>query len=530
MIKKFVDTLGTPAPMADISGVQSDKWQRLSPLSIIYFVIKHVVDTVKGGIQTFAFAPAAIIATTGDNRWFLLAIFALGSSVVLIIGSILSFLKFRFRIEGNKFLIRSGVFKRKRLSLNFDRIQNVGLIEPIYFRPFSLTIMAIESAGSSSEEVSLGGVPRTLAQAIRKHILDYKKDENNLEETATETTASTNDHASNEDILHTEEELLNHPVSELVRYGMSNNNVWVFAGIGAAFLSQIEWWESDFFTQLFDNGGATIGTGIIAITLFIIALVFTVLSILFLASILGSVIVNYKYRLTYAGDRFHRTRGLLERQETSLPKIKVQNITVAQPLIARLLRRSHITVGQIGFKSKKNQNRGKKFIIPSIQPDFIKNLTQLLYNSVQIHETPLKSISNKFIYRHVLFSALPAALIAAGLLSIAIDWLAIIPILAPIIAAPAIILRWKRYGYSTDGNTGLIQTGFLGHQKTIFPFHKVQSVKMTRTPGQLRYNLATLRVMLAGKTITIPYMPFEDAIEWRDRILYVVETSNEPWM
>lgn len=530
MIKKLADTLSTPAPAVDLSGVKSEKWQRLSPLSVIYFVIKHIVDTVKGGIQTFAFAPAAIIATTGDNRWFILAIFAAGSSVVLIAGSILSFLKFRFRIEDGKFLIRSGVFKRKRLSLNFDRIQNVGLSEPIYFRPFGLIIMALESAGSSSEEVSLGGVPRIHAQAIRKHILDYKKDERNLDDTASKAEVIDSNHVDNSSVSVAEEELLNHPISELIRYGMSNNNVWVFAGVGAAFMSQIEWWESDFFTQLFDNSGATIGTGIIAIALFIIALVFAVLSILFLASILGSVIVNYKYRLTYADGRFHRTRGLLERQETSLPKAKIQNITIAQPLIAKLLQRSHITVGQIGFKSKKNNNRGKKFVIPSTQQDFINSLTKRLYGNTNIHSVSLKKISRKFVHRHVLFSALPAALIVAGLMSLAVGLLAIIPLLAPVVAAPIIMLRWTRYGYATDGDTGLVQTGFFGHQKVVFPFHKVQSVQLTRTLGQLRYNLATLHIMLAGKTITIPYMAFEDANDWRNRILHTVETSNKPWM
>ncbi|WP_262694775.1 PH domain-containing protein [Kordiimonas aquimaris] len=528
MIKKLATVLSAPAPLMDLSSVQSDKWQRLSPLSIIYFVIKNVVDTVKGGIQTFAIAPAAILATTGENRWLFFALFALGSSLALIIGSILSYINFKFRIEGNKFLIRSGVFKRKRLTLNFDRIQNIAFREPIYFRPFNLIILALESAGSSAEEVSLGGVPRILGQAIRKHVLEYKESDQHVAEEKINTSSNVDPEIKT---THAEEELLQHPISELVRYGISNNNIWVFAGLLAAFLSQIDdWWLMDIVVDTADNVSAAAGAGLLIIALFIVASIFLILAALMIASVLGAVIVNYNYRLTYADGRFHRTRGLLERQETSLPEVKIQNIIIAQPLIAKLLRRSHITVGQIGFKSKKDNNRSKKFIIPSVQTNFINSLTQRLYVDTTIHQTILSNISKKFIVRHTLFSVMPIALIVAGFWVYPLGWLAVIPLLAPAFAAPLITLRWKRYGYATDDHVGLVQSGFFGLQKTIFPFHKVQSVRMTRTPGQLRHGLATLEIMLAGKTVTIPYMAHEDATHWRDRILYVVETSKEPWM
>lgn len=527
MIKKLTETLSASAPTDNIAEIKSDKWQRLSPLSIIYFVIKHIVDAVRGSIQTIAIAPAAIIATTGDNRWVILAVFALALSIGLIAISVVSFFKFRFRIEGDKFLIRSGVFVRKRLSLSFDRIQNVGFREPIYFRPFGLIIMGLESAGSSSEEVSLGGVSRALGQAIRKHILEYKvREQLTISEQNPVSQLNSTDNA----VRPVEEELLKQPISELVRYGLSNNNIWVFAGIGAALLSQMKWWESAILIDTFDSVEAFIGTGLIALTLLIMTGALLTLFLIMAASVVGAVIVNYNYRLTYADKRFHRTRGLLERQETSLPEVKIQNITIAQPLIAKLLQRSHITVGQIGFKSKNDNNRGKKFIIPSVQEDFSNALTQRLYAGTSIHRSKLNAISKKFIARHVLFSVLPIALIVAGFWIYPLGWLAVIPLFAPVVATPIIMLRWKRYGYADDGDVGLVQSGFFGHQKTVFPFHKVQSVQITRTPGQLRSGLATLRIMLAGKTAIIPYMANEDANQWRDRILYVVETTNKPWM
>ncbi len=46
---------------------QPDKWQRISPASIIYFVLKFLSAIVQNGIQ--AIAPvAAVLATAGENR------------------------------------------------------------------------------------------------------------------------------------------------------------------------------------------------------------------------------------------------------------------------------------------------------------------------------------------------------------------------------------------------------------------------------------------------------------------------------
>lgn len=502
---------------------QPDKWQRISPASIIYFVLKFISAIVQNGIQ--AIAPvAAVLATAGENRWFILGSIAVGAVVILLIGSVLSYLNFKFRIDKDAVLIRSGVLTRKRLSLSFDRIQNVAFREPIYFRPLELVILSIESAGSTSEEVNLAGVTRPLAEEIRQFVLEkVKKAETKKEEAKATTEAVT----KKETVV----DLLRLPVGELVRYGLSNNNIWVFAGIAAGATSQLDvLWESGFMETLFDSVGETVGTGIAAIATFVIFMALVILVLLMSASIIGSIIVNYRYHLTYHDGRYHRTRGLFERQETSVPEVKVQSLKIAQPVIARLLDRFHLTFNQVGFEGKQVPSKKSKFIVPSVQVPFYLNLTEKLFEGTQVLKQSLNAISDKFIVRHVVYSfGIPSLLVAVPWVA-NIGWKGLFPMLLPIIALPFVVLRKRRYGYATDGANGVIRRGLLGQTLTVFPFHKVQSIKVSQSPGQRSSGFADLKVKLAGHSMTVPYMKLEDARAWRAACLQKVRTSTKAWM
>lgn len=504
---------------------QSDKWQRISPASIIYFVLKFIAAVIQNGVQ--ALAPvAAVIATTGEQRWFILGMIATAGLVVLAVGAVLSFLNFKFRIDKDAVLIRSGVLTRKRLTLSFDRIQNVAFREPIYFRPFNLVVLTIESAGSTSEEVNLAGVPRPLAEEIRRFVLERAKQPASANSDAGASTEKQHT-VSNEPVV----DLLRQPIGELVRYGLSNNNVWVFAGIAAGALSQMDvLWESPFMGALFDSVGETVGTSLFAVATFILIIALFVLFLLMGASIIGAIIVNYRYHLTYHDGRYHRTRGLFERQETSVPETKVQSLKIAQPVIAMLLSRFHLTFNQVGFEGKQIPSKKATFIVPSVQPPFFKALSRRLFDDTDVLDRPLNAISNKYITRHVIYSFGIPSLLVAGLWAINLHWFGLVPLILPLAVLPFIVLRKRRYGYAMDGEHGVLRRGLLGHTLTVFPFHKVQTIKISQSPGQRTAGLANLKVKLAGHSVTIPYMKLKDAQAWRAAAMHCVRTSKRAWM
>ncbi len=505
--------------------LHSDKWQRTSPASVIYFAFKFITSLVKNGLQ--AVAPvAAVLATAGEQRWFALGALAAGAAVVLMVGSVLSYLNFKFRIDKETFLIRSGVLTRKRLTLGFDRIQNIAFREPLYFRPFGLVILTLESAGSTGEEVNLAGVPRPLAETIRRYILDRKENHKPINPSEAKNSAEATTEISAPTVS-----LLRQPLAELAKYGISNNNIWVFAGIAAGALAQVdELWESGFMQAVFSAVGETVGTGIVAIATFAILLALLVLLVLMLASVLGAIIVNYNYCLSYADGRYHRTRGLFERQETSVPEVKVQSLKIAQPLIARFLDRFHLTFNQVGFEGKQAQNKSQKFIVPSVTETFYTQLAQRLFDKTDVLKQTLHPISQKFVFRHMIYTFGIPSLLVSGLWAINLGLAGLIPLAVPLVLLPFIVLRWRRYGYAIDGCHAVVRKGLFGLTLTVFPLYKVQTISISQSPGQQTAGLANLKVKLAGHSLTIPYMPIEDAKAWRAKALLQVETQSDPWM
>lgn len=505
--------------------LQSDKWQRISPLSIIYYALKFITGAVRNGVQ--ALAPvAAVAATTGENRWLALGALAAVAAVGLLVGSILSYLNFKFRIDHDAFLIRSGVFTRKRLTLGFDRIQNVAFREPLYFRPFGLVILTLESAGSTSEEVNLAGIPRPLAETIRRYVLDRKN-------TVVSSPKQTPVRGITDGVAEAKPatDLLRQPIGELARYGLSNNNIWVFAGITAGVLGQLdELWDSAFMESLFNGVSDTVGTGVAAMTTFVVFMVLVGLFLLMGASVLGAIIINYNYHLTYQDGRYHRTRGLFERQETSVPEVKVQSLKIMQPVIARLLGRLHLVLKQVGFEDKQNKGDKQKFIVPSVTWGFTEELAKRLFGNNSILDAPLRPISTKFITRHAIFSFGLPSLLVGGLWTIGMGWYGLIPPAAIILILPFIILRHRRYGYAINDTHAVVRSGFLGLTYTVFPLFKVQTTEIRQSPGQYRSGFADLKVKLAGQNLTVPYMPLDDARVWRAAAMQQVETSDTPWM
>lgn len=506
-----------------------DKWKRLSPYAAIHYVVKIFMAVIKNAYQGAVPLAAAFFAG-GDNRWFLIGMVIAGALLLLLIVAVLSYLKFRYRIADETVFIQSGVLNRKRLTLDFDRIQNVGIKEPIYFRPFGLVVVTIESAGSSGEEISLGGVPRSLAESIRAEVLEHKPQNTN-----TNTPAESTQTAATVDAVPTEAELIIHqPVSELVRYGLTNKNVLVFFGIMAGFWGQTDWDEMEYYNEGSEMVTGFVGTEPTAIALWTSLAIIGVFAVLLMLSVALTVITNYNYRLTRHDGRFHRTKGLFERQETSLLESKVQSIQISQGIMARLLNRMTIHLKQVGFGGNSKQKKASKkgaFFIPSVEEDFSLRFSKIIYPLFNWETLTLKPIDRSYIRKKITYIFLPMSLpVTIGLTISSQSAWGLLPLLIPVLATPLVMLHRARYGYATDGEHGVVRSGLFGTRHVLFPFYKVQTVELHQSPGQRRRKLADLHIKLAGNVVKIPYVPLADAVDWRKTILKKIETTNKAWM
>lgn len=143
------------------------EWRRVSPVATVYFAVKTLQ-------QLFDLWPVLIPALAGSERVREL-LWQIGlplGFIALLLGLVLQYWCFSYRTEPGRISLRSGVFKRKRLTLEFERVQQADISHPFYFRPFRLATLGLESAGSEWQEVDIPGIPVALAEALRRQVLE----------------------------------------------------------------------------------------------------------------------------------------------------------------------------------------------------------------------------------------------------------------------------------------------------------------------------------------------------------------------
>jgi len=487
-------------------------WHRLSPVSVVFFMGKIISQLLKDSVA--GLAPIVVLIVNADEKATMGLLIAAGVVALLIGASILQFWFFKFSFQADKILINEGVFKKNNRTINFERIQNINILEPFYFRPFSLVTLQLETAGSRANEVNLAGIQRKLADTIKTEVLNQKQD---INEHSTEL-------SGNEANL-----LATADTGALIKYGLTNNGmVWFFV-----FLAP--------FTGMIDNviekgigkdkleyavnslGGGTQGGVILVGLLVLIALV---LAVLF--SIIGSIFRYHNYQLTEAKQTLKRKSGLLNTHEESTKRSKIQSIVRKTNFIGRWLHLENLIFKQAsGQANQKNASRGL-FVVPSRTEEQSSQLADIVFEQARNFEQ-FHAIDKRYQIKTLMVIILPVTAISV-FLALKINWTLILvwPI-ALLIGCFLVHRRWKMFRYSLSPDSGYFQSGLFGYRKTEFPLFKAQRVVVKQSPLQKRRNLATLLIYLASQRITIPYMPMAHAEDWFNQISYQIETTRRSW-
>jgi len=517
-----------------------DAWRRVAPISVLHFAIKGFFDAVRHGWQGFV---AGGLGAASTDRIGLVVMIGAGALLLgLLVYGVLRYIFFRYKADDARFEVRQGVLQRQLLTLNFGRVQSVAIVEPIYFRPFGVVSLRLESAGSSAQEVDIAGIGRERAETLRRRILAHRAalrandaatagSDTAEAQTPSQTGATS---AAADIAADSAPPFLSLSLGEVARHGLCSNNIWLFAAaLGSIFGSMpdgigdrlSDWVEAWIDTLIGSNGMIAAVAGVVAFILLVLALVA-------LLSVIASIFLYKDFRLYREADGLRRRAGLLETREAALLDSKVQCLVRHQTAIGRLLKRSEARVVQAGGQADNNPYARKQvFLVPAVTDAIFARLLNTLYGENATASAPaLRGIHRLYIRKTLQYTVAGPALILAGGLSLAIGWWALTALALPVVAWPLVLLSWRRYGYAFDSEYGRVQSGLIGSSLTVFPLFKVQTVTLSQSPAQRRRELASLRILLAGRALTLPYIPLAEAHALRDRLLYAAESDRRPWM
>jgi putative membrane protein len=472
---------------------------------------QSTVGMVVFAAKTFREMVAVVIISIGSLTrkkqpaliWFLV----FGSILLYIsIKAFLEYFFFTFYVSENQLIIKKGIFSKKTLVIPFERIQTVQLHQSLLHRIIHHYRVAIDTAGSEKTEVSI-------------HALSYAK-AISLKEVLTQETISP------ATVPGADPNVIRLSPKDLFKMAVSANHLETFGLIIAFVLARFQdvkdllginaydWVESQGKTVAFSAELA----GIIIFFTLAFSILISVLRIILRFSDLSIVLGEKGFQLKH---------GLLSSQQQFIGAKKIQFIQWNANWIRRKIGMYVFHVKTAGEEELKKKQR---IHMPVTSEQNLLRLAAYYQPAAPSSVSPAAHIQPQYVFRKVLFSGLPFALVATGIAFFWWEWQALW------------LLLWTGYSFIIHGiyrrnyqvwvneEAVEISRGVWGRQRVIVNWQKLQLVTIRQGIYQRRRSLADLVMHTASGDITIPYLRHEEAKLLADYASMKVESSQQQWM
>ena len=477
---------------------------RLHPYSMLFAFLKQIRLFVLPGLFVI------IGASSRGNDWWQpwMMLFIIPNAIFAVI----RYLTYRYRYDESELVIRSGLLFRSERHVPYARIQNIDAVQNPLHRALSVVEVKVETGGGETPEATMSVLPMSALQEMRERVFARR-------------------HATDDTQVErpSPAPLLALSVRELALCGFIENRggVLIAAAFGVA-------WESGILDQVFATifGQETVGRGAIrriARGAFDFALVsweriawsvgalFVVLLVVRLVSMLWAVVRLHGFRLTLVDDDARSEFGLLTRVTTTIPRRRIQVLTVREGPLQRYFDRVAVKVDTAGGGGERKENDAKaerEFVAPILPTPALRSFVRELID-VDITNVAWNAPHPRAFRREVKGWLVIAILLSAGLVFY-LRWYAL-PFV-PLTLAWAIVAArqtLKHLGWATGEEVVLFRSGWLWRRLIVVRFAKMQVVTLHESPFDRRLAMAAVHVDTAGASIGssvhIPYLARDDA-------------------
>jgi putative membrane protein len=512
--------------------VDDNSWHRVSPLAILYFIEKLFLGLLN---NVFYMLPMFVVLwdEIKANPWIAAAI--IGAIIALITTfAIWSFIVFRYRLSAGTVEVKSGIFSKKHVNLPFNRIQNVKIEQPFYYRMFNYSSMAFDSGGSLNQEARLIALPLAFANELQNEINAFKSA---TPITTTETASFDADRnpsttASSTAAVETIENTRS--IGDLVLHGITSNRIYIILAAAAPFVNDI----FEFFGDKLEGFGIDIQSHIDndpmwQISIYVISLFLIVIGLMTILSILGAIIMFFGYTLSRTDDKYIRRSGLITKHEVSVPFSRIQIAIMKQDLLDILFGRINLRLDQLNAQianANASQSGTNKLIVPSIFAYECRDIIAHVFPNHGLIAVDFKAISTRFIIRYISFIVVPITAILSysayhneGLSA----W--VVLVIAGLLST-MVYGRWLRWGYQYNEHYLYIRKGLLGRDRYCLPIAKIQRITYSQSWFMRKNKLVSLKIYLASGSYIIPMIDEDHAKAIYKYVLYKVESEAKAWM
>lgn len=483
------------SPQIDWSVPQRQSWAAL--FIILYKILLRLFKIFWAFLLIFLFK-------NKNNEFDTFEISVVVLSIVSLLGSVLEFLYFRFYIQENDLIIKSGFLSKKTITLPLNKIQAVHIEQTLLHSLLNASRLSFDSAGSEKIEVKIDAINKREAEEFKRFILHTKPD----------TTVEA-------PVAEPEQLLVKLNSNDLFKLSLSANHLEAFLLILAFFFSTIDQLKDIFNTEysrvmnwvyrLDSSPLSALLAGAIA------ALLISVI-----VSTVRVLIKYYDFRISKTEKGFFIHTGLINIREKLVPFRKIQFISWKANWIRQKMNLYLLNFHAIGYDEIKERLRIK---VPVTRTNMIPVLLEQYHPLLPIENlTPFRIHPAYIARRTLLTGALPAAiLILAGFYFF--QWTTLWLLLWIAVIGIASILFQKKFRLWADVDALQIRRGFLGIEELVLKWNMIQSVYLQQSIYQEGHDLATVVLNTAGGQVKIPYIKLAEARAIVNYALYKAEVQ-----
>ncbi len=489
--------------------------KRLHASSLMFDIMSH------GRTYLVPLALGLFGAASGEMRYLVISGFVFVPAVMI---SIFRYFTLRYRIEAQHLVVTQGLVFRQMRKVPVVRIQNIDLVQNILHRLLGVAEVRIETASGTEPEATLRVLSMDQLETLREAIFADRKRAVVRPASATDgLSAETPQSPLASDQPHdaAEAPVLRITIAELFKAGLASNRGLVMVGIalGAWFQFGDDGYRKQ-FAYLYDllpqdwSLPTMIGVSIAAFVL--------VMVLLRLFGIGWYLLRFFGYRLDRRGDDFRISCGLFTRVSATVPRKRIQFISVHRPMLMRWFGLASIrieTAGGSGEKEDATQSVSKRWFIPVVAESRVAGIIETLRPGLQWQEDELEfqPLAPRAFSRMSRIAIVKALLIGAIGLLVTRPW----GVAAGIVALPLLLMwarrqaRSMRYARTAEGV--LFRSGVLNRKISITFFDKIQAMRVDQSPFDRRWSMAKLTVDTAaagpaGHSISVPFLDAEFAL------------------
>jgi putative membrane protein len=454
--------------------------------------------TLLGYLRQFLL-PLLVLLIFGGGEWW--QWIGLAAAPLLITASVIYALTFRYWLEGDALVIRSGVLVRQRRVLPLRRIQNIGRRQSLLHRLFGVAELQIESAGGVTTEAHM----RVLAVADAERFERLVRERSDVEEAGPASP------------------LLQLPAAELVRLGLISNRGMVVVAAGFGVLAQTGDGLARAIRPLAALAERTfarvLGEHALDLTAAVVGGVLLVLLVvvgLRLLSVLLALLVFHDFRLSAANGRLSAEYGLLTRVRTSATRAKIQSAWIEESLLHRLFGRVSLRVEVAGSEApNEGEGRRMRWLAPICTPADAARLLQEVVPGLVLASLEWRPVHRSAARRRFMRAALALLLPVALLSALHSPWWLLALALLPWLWFAA--RGWARSsGHALDARVFAVRRGWLSRVTVLARRDRAQALSLVQSPFDRRHGTAVLEMDVAGgqmaARLRLPFMAEDEAL------------------